>query len=79
MNVEQFDKLSPEKQWAYILENKQNVKMLSLDNDQTQVVLKTFGNDACGEQEWTEMKEDIGDRDGVFILLKILGIKHEGV
>lgn len=66
MNKQKFDTLSEKRQWAWLLENKEAVEQIELDNDETYISFK-------GEEDECRFKADIGNRQGVNYLLEALG------
>jgi len=75
MNLEQlkenFDKLGKEEQWVWLFNTIHKDKFfLYLDNDNTSLL---WIEDEDGEYGMM-FKADIGDRKGVFCLLKAIGI-----
>lgn len=69
----QFNKLSRQQQWQWVLNNKNSIT-LELDNDETLVV-----DDNTDEGNVFYLKADIGNRDGVIVLLRdVLEIEIDG-
>jgi hypothetical protein len=72
-----FLKMNGEQQWKWVLETplKKHFTVM-LDNDDTHI---DWDGDSDNYNFTMDFKDFIGDSDGVFSLLKALGIKHEGV
>lgn len=67
--------LTSQDQWKWVVENKELIKSLDLDNDSTYV---NFKGDKEGEYS-VNLIDWIGWDDGVIYLLKAIGIKGEPV
>ncbi len=63
----EFDALPEKEQWKWLIENKEKVTKIDLDNDETYISF--IGDD---ENE-SRFKADIGNRQGVNYLLEALG------
>ena len=65
-----FDSLTAPSQWQWVVENRQLIEEILLDNDNTSIHL-------AGDEEALHIlypKNDCGDRYGVLYLLRALGI-----
>ena len=73
-NKEEFKKCKDDKaRWEWLIANKPNDLTVLLDNDDTFVTAKD-DEDYC-----VPFNEYIGNSYGVQVLLKALGIPHDGV
>ena len=80
MTREEFEKLTPEKQWQWIVDNKSQVTLIELDNDCTYIHHPDFkepGNDECTGS--ITMESYLGNGWGIKHLMKALGIECRGV
>jgi hypothetical protein len=73
MKQEQFKTLTSEQQWKWVVDNKEMIEQVDLDNDGTWVSLK--GSD----DECLTMKAYLGWDDGVQHLLTAIGIPNSPV
>lgn len=80
--LNKIDRMSAEEQYKYLYENRDKF-VLFLDNDDTRVALKEDYNklqkDYNFDIETISLKDFIGDNEGVFHLLKAIGLYSEGV
>ncbi|MCK5139028.1 MAG: hypothetical protein KAQ85_04225 [Thermodesulfovibrionia bacterium] len=70
----EFDLMTEEKQWEWVLINKDNVT-LYLDNDSTTLTFDS--EDEEDDCTMLSLKADVGNRWGVDMLLSIIGVKCE--
>lgn len=63
----EFDALTEKEQWKWLIENKDKVVQIDLDNDETYI---SFIDD---DENESRFKADIGNRQGVNYLLEVLG------
>ncbi len=63
-----FDALEAAAQWEWILQNKEKIETIALDNDETFVSF-------VGEDSEGIFKADIGNREGATLLLEALGFE----
>lgn len=69
----EFDALNKESQWIWLLNCSFKEKLIiKLDNDSTYIEIE-------GADEYLSLKADIGDREGVHLLFKAIGIYCESV
>ena len=72
--LHEFEKLkTDEEKWIWVINNQENNIIVNLDNDGTFITIK--GND----DDYGDFIDYIGWSDGIFSLLKAIGIKCEGV
>lgn len=64
----EFDALTEKEQWKWLIENKDKVAQIDLDNDETYI---SFIDD---DENESRFKADIGNRQGVNYLLEALGL-----
>lgn len=64
----EFDALTEKEQWKWLIENKDKVVQIDLDNDETYI---SFIDD---DENESRFKADIGNRQGVNYLLEALGL-----
>jgi hypothetical protein len=81
MNRAEFKKLSPEDQWQWVFENRDQVELITLDNDSTYVKSPLFLEPGDEDEENNEapMKSWLGNGPGVYDLLSAIGISSESV
>ena len=72
MTEEDWDKLSDDKKWEWILQNKNTGIKILLDNDATYVTHDDW-------EHWLQFDWYIGNSAGVHILLDCLNINSDGV
>ena len=80
MNRKIFDEMTESAQWQWVINNKEKINLIELDNDTTYVCADCFkeeGNEECSG--YIAMKADIGNRWGIYHLLNALKIKNQGV
>lgn len=80
MTANEFNKLDPEEQWKWVIDNKEKVTQIELDNDCTYVLSPLFKEeDNEYYQGRISMKSYLGNGWGIDHLLEALGIKCAGV
>ncbi len=80
MTREEFKSLNADGQWLWVIKNKAQVKLISLDNDATYVECDCFkepGNSECTGS--ITMRSWLGNSWGIDHLLNALEIQCEGV
>ncbi len=80
MTRKEFEQLEPDQQWLWVVNNKEEILLIELDNDVTYVTAARFkedGNDECRGS--ISMKSYLGNGWGIDHLLEALGITVEGV
>jgi len=80
MTRKEFEELTAEEQWQWVIDNKEQITQIDLDNDCTYVVADCFK--VPDEPECTgsiSMKSWLGNGHGLYDLFDALGIKCEGV
>ncbi len=70
MTEKQFNALNEVEQWQWVLDNKNKIQQVTLDNDNTSIMMKD-------SEDYYYMHRDCGDRDGVKILLTLIGLNAE--
>ena len=71
--IEEFEALKTDvEKWKFVIEHKDSL-VIHLDNDGTFIRLRT------NDEEWAAFDGYIGWSDGVFSLLKAIGVKAESV
>lgn len=76
MNRDKFEKLTPEQQWKWVIDNKDKIDIVELDNDCTYICSSCFkeeGNDECSGS--LAMESYLGNGWGINHLMAALGIK----
>lgn len=80
MTREEFNELTAEQQWQWIIDNKEQIMLIELDNDCTYVSAPCFkeeGNEECTGSIST--KSYLGNGWGINHLITALGIQCTGV
>jgi hypothetical protein len=65
--------------WGFLITLDKTKFKIILDNDETYVCFFESGYDWETEYEWDKFDSWLGDSNGVFILLEVLGISAESV
>ena len=68
-----FGNSTPSEQWAWLVANRKQASLITLDNDETFIQVKGEDDDEL------IMKSDCGDREGAKLLLEALGFEVEYV
>ena len=80
MTRTEFEELTPEQQWKWVIDNKEKISLIELDNDCTYISSECFkevGNEECSGS--ISIKSYLGHSSGVFHLMAALGIECRGV
>jgi hypothetical protein len=80
MNRDKFKELTPEQQWKWVIENKDKITLIELDNDCTYICAECFkeaGNSECTGS--ISMESYLGNGWGINHLISALGIECRGV
>jgi hypothetical protein len=76
MTLKEFENLSEQEQWNWVVRNSDSVKLIELDNDETYIRLKEWDEETG---EYSRFKDWLGNGPGVGLLLNALGIENSGV
>lgn len=80
MTRTEFELLDPEQQWKWVIDNKEKISLIELDNDCTYICSQCFkeaGNEECSGS--ISMKSYLGNGWGIDHLMTALGIECRGV
>lgn len=76
MTVAEFDALNEQEQWNWVVRNSDSVKIIELDNDETDIRLKEWDEE---NGEYSRFKSWLGNGPGIENLLTALGIENSPV
>ena len=79
MTKTEFNELTSQEQWKWVLDNKEKISLIELDNDVTYVSSVCFKEDDDEETGSVSMKTWLGRDEGITDLMLALGIECQDV